>query len=162
MNKKLILLSIVTIFVAASFAKPDIAMEMTKDNIIQNRRALIKANITLTEDKQEIFWALYDEYEKRSKTIMDERGSIITAYAQSYYTLKDEQADALAKRTLKVDAQQLKLEKWMYKQVSKNVSPTAGVQFMQLINRIRMMVNIQVSNQVPMILTDDSPQVEMR
>ena len=154
MIRRVMLSLVILIASFSTFAQPDISMEMLKQEIVTGKRELVKANMTLPESKVETFWAIYDEYETSQKVIMDEKASIISAYTQAYYSLTDEVANELALRSFKADAQLAKLEKTIYKKLDKEISATVAVQFIQLMNRIGLMINLQIVNQLPIILVN--------
>lgn len=57
-----------------------------------DRKAIVGANMNLTEAQAKAFWPLYDAYEARMDKLDDRHAAEVKAYAEHYQTLTD--ADA--------------------------------------------------------------------
>ena len=154
MSKKNIMSMITLLFTTTLLAQDlgtNIAMEILKDDIIQSRRDIIKTNIELPERVDSTFWAIYDIFEAKQKPFMDTRAKLITEYATAYYTMSDAAAQDLALRTFKNDKGHAKLKEKTFKKFSKEVSPTVAFRFMQLYNRIGLMIELQLVSEIPVL-----------
>ena len=154
MKKIIISLSVLLLFITTTSAQDlgaTIAMELLKDNIIQARHDIIKANMELPKGTDSTFWVIYDEYVVSQKQTMDERTNLVTSYATAYYTMSDEQAQDLALRTFKNNKKYAKLQEKIFKKLSKKISPTVAFRFTQLINRMNTMIELQLINEIPIL-----------
>src|SRR5258705_5807766 len=57
-----------------------------------DRKAIVGANMNLTEAQAKAFWPLYDAYEARMDKLDDRHAPEVKAYAQHYQTPPDDDA----------------------------------------------------------------------
>jgi len=77
--------------------------------------------------------------------------AIIKDYATSYDTITDTQIQSLADRTFKLDNKRTDLKQKYFKKISKAVSPKTAARFIQLENRLDLLLNLQLADSIPMI-----------
>lgn len=139
--------------------KSNVTAEQVNDNYIQlmrqdirsKRKQIVAANLPLTDTEATKFWPLYDQYAADAAKIYDTRLTLIKEYATNYTTLTDAQAVSLAKRWIGTDESiaQLRL-KWI-PQFEKVISGKKTATFFQIDNRTAMLVDLQVSAQIPLV-----------
>ena len=57
-----------------------------------DRKAIVGANMNLSEAQAKAFWPLYDAYEARMDKLDDRHAAEVKAYAEHYQTLTDKDA----------------------------------------------------------------------
>ena len=94
---------------------------------------------------------MYDRYVVEHSKIYDTRYALIKEYAQNYKTLSDEQADSLIKNWTATEEQMAQLRlKWM-PEFKKVISPKKTAMFYQIDRRLGLMVELQLSSQIPLV-----------
>jgi hypothetical protein len=134
---------------AAQISDKDI--ELMRKDIRSQVKQLIAANMQLTDVEAEKFWPVYDQYAAEMKKINDDRLGIIKQYADNYGSLSDAEALSLTKRWMEADAATVQLAQ-KYLPLFEKVLPGRKVaRFMQIDRRLRLMIDVQVTSQIPMV-----------
>ena len=132
----------------------DIAL--MRQDLRSQKKQLIASNLTLTDAEATKFWPIYDQYTAELTKINDEKYAVIKEYANNWGTINDQQAMSLAKRYGNVDlaVAQLRLK---YLPLFQTVLPGKKVAtFFQLDRRIMMLIDLQLSSQMPLVQAQPS------
>ncbi len=105
----------------------------------------------LTDDQGKAFWPLYREYANQQQVIGDQRVSLIKDYANSYNTMDDTTADGLVKRQLKFEQDRLNLQSSYYPKFKKAVGAKQAAKFLQIDNRLNMLIDLQLAASIPVL-----------
>lgn len=129
----------------------DDTVQLMRQDIRSERKKIVAANLPLTEDEAVKFWPVYDRYVVEHSKIYDVRYALIKEYAQNYNTLTDEQANSLIKRWTETEVQMAQLRlKWV-PEFEKVISPKKTAMFNQIDRRLGLMVELQLSSQIPLV-----------
>ena len=129
----------------------DDSVQLMRQDIRSQRKKIVAANLPLTEAEAVKFWPVYDRYVVEHSKIYDTRYALIKEYAQNYKTLSDEQADSLIKNWTATEEQMAQLRlKWM-PEFKKVISPKKTAMFYQIDRRLGLMVELQLSSQIPLV-----------
>ena len=104
----------------------------------------------MTESEAIKFWAVYNKYAEDLREINDEKYRLIKDYAQQYPTMTNEQALIYIRRWLEVDDQVHELRTKYVPTVSQALPGKKAATFFQLDRRISMMIDLQLSSQIPL------------
>ena len=138
---------------AEAFA--DQQMALLRRDIRSIKKQLIAANLTLTESEATKFWPVYEQYSVELRKINDTRAALIKEYADGYGSLTDEQADNLIRRWLDTDIASSGLRQ-KYVPILRKVLPgKKAATFFQLDRRISMMIDLQITSQLPLVQSQD-------
>src|SRR5207249_11704318 len=106
------------VFTLALSATPGRACEAAKanldnlrDTIRANRKALVAANLTLSNDEAGRFWPLYDKYQTELTAVQDRAVKIIEDYTASFKSISDEKAMKLADDWLSAEVDRVKVRR---------------------------------------------------
>lgn len=136
-------------------AMTDQQLALLRRDIRSIKKQLIAANLTLTDSEATKFWQVYEQYSAETEKINDTRAAIIKEYSDEYGTLTDDQADSLIRRWLDADIEQAKLHR-RYVPVFQKVLPgKKAATFFQIDRRIRMMIDVQLTSQLPLAQSQD-------
>ena len=136
-------------------AMTDQQLALLRQDIRSIKKQLIAANLTLTAGEATKFWQVYGQYSAETEKINDTRAAIIKEYSDEYGTLTDEQADSLIRRWLDADIEQAKLRQ-RYVPVFRKVLPgKKAATFFQIDRRISMMIDVQLTSQLPLAQSQD-------
>jgi hypothetical protein len=119
------------------------------------KKQVIAANLTLTDSEATKFWPVYEQYSAEFEKINDTRAALVKEYSEEYGTQTDEQADSLVRRWLDVDIAAAQLRQ-KYVPIFRKVLPgKKAATFFQLDRRISMMIDVQLTSQLPLMQSQD-------
>jgi Spy/CpxP family protein refolding chaperone len=128
-------------------------IEMLRTNLRAQRKQLTAQNMTLTADEATKFWPIFDQYRQAAIKANDERWALIKDYAANYNTMTDAQAQDYIKRSADVDQQLLALRMKYVPLFEKVISPKKTALWYQIDRHIDLLINLQLSTQIPMVNT---------
>jgi hypothetical protein len=129
----------------------DDTVQLMRQDIRSQRKKIVAANLPLTEAEAVKFWPVYDRYVVDHSKIYDARYALIKEYAKNYNTLTDEQANSFIKRWTGSEEEMAQLRlKWM-PEFEKVISPKKTAMFYQIDRRLGLMVELQLSSQIPLV-----------
>jgi hypothetical protein len=129
-------------------------MEVVRDILNTEKKAVVAETMTLSEAESGPFWALYNEYNAELYKVHTERVNIIKDFADSYESMTDEKADALVNRSLAYKTQVLKLNKTYYKKFKKILPATKAALYFQIESKIDDLVNAELATEIPLVITN--------
>src|SRR5262249_52993203 len=101
-----VLLALALLLGAASVRAGEAAdanLDILRDTIRANKKALVAANLTLSDDEAKQFWPLYDRYQSDLKSVNDRAVAVIKDYTTHYSDMTDEHAMQIADQYLGVE-----------------------------------------------------------
>ena len=143
----------VWMFAQASNNVPDRDIEMLRADLRSQRKQITAENMTLTADEATKFWPIFDQYRHEAIKPNDERWAVIKEYAANYNTMTDAQAQDYMKRSTAVDQELLALRMKYVPVFEKVISPKKTALWYQIDRRIDLLINLQLSTQIPMVDT---------
>jgi hypothetical protein len=129
-------------------------MELFKSDVRSAKRELVSLNIVFTDSvKSTSFWAVYDEYEQATKANTDTYIGLLKKYAENYTQMNDEVASDLTKEAFGLKKAKQKILSKAYKKMAK-ISVVEAARFVQLENRISLLIDMQIASELPMLLPE--------
>ena len=128
---------------------------LLRKDIRSVEKQLIAANLTLSDNEAAKFWPVYDPYSTELSKINDTRTAIIKEYGDAYGSLTDEQADSLTRRWLDTDTAASALHQKYVPILRKVLTGKKAATFFQLDRRISMMIDLQLTSQLPLVQSQD-------
>lgn len=129
----------------------DTDIDLLRKDIRSQKKQMIAANMSLTDQEAEKFWPVYDQYTNELVTINDKKYAALKQYAQNYGTLTDDQAKDLTRQALEVDESVAQLRLKYVPIFSKVISGKKTALFFQLDRRLVMLIDIQLSAAIPLV-----------
>ena len=126
-------------------------LNLLRQNLRSQRKQLIAANLKLTEAEATKFWPIYDQYVAELIAINDKKFALIQDYADNWGKLTNEQALMFTRQWLDSDIATAQLRQKYVPIVSKVLEGRKTATFFQLDRRIAMMMELQVSSQMPLV-----------
>ena len=136
-------------------ALTDQQLALLRKDIRSIKKQLIATNLTLTDNEATKFWPLYDQYSADYGKVNQTRAAIIKEYSDGYGTLTDDQADSLIRRWLDTDISAAQLRQKYVPIMRKVLSGKKAATFFQLDRRISMMIDVQLTSQLPLAQSQD-------
>jgi hypothetical protein len=125
-------------------------IEMLRADIRAQRKQIVAQNMNLTADEATKFWPIFEQYRKEAIKPNDERWAVIKDYAANHNTLTDAQAYNYIKRLAAVDEELIGLRLRYVAVFEKVISPKETALWYQIDRRIDLLINLQLSSQIPM------------
>jgi hypothetical protein len=128
-------------------------IEMLRADIRAQRKQIVAQNMNLTADEATKFWPIFEQYRKEAIKPNDERWAVIKDYAANHNTMTDAQAYNYIKRLAAVDEELIGLRLRYVAVFEKVISPKKTALWYQIDRRIDLLINLQLSSQIPMVDT---------
>ena len=149
--KKVLIIIIFLLAVTGTFAQNDRDyLEVTRGVLKTEKKAVIAEVMALTEAESPTFWSLYNEYNAKMYIINTKLFDIIKDYSDNYENMTNEKSVELWTNALNVEMDLLKLEKTYFKKFLKILPGTKAVRYLQAENKIKTLVDAQLSLQIPL------------
>jgi hypothetical protein len=129
----------------------DTDIALLRSDVQAQRNDVVAHTMQLNDADAKNFWPLYREYVNKEQAIGDQRVSAIKDYASQYDTMDDAQADGLVDRMLKFDKSRTALRAEYYPKFKKAIGAKQAAKFLQVDNRLNLLVDLQIANAVPII-----------
>ena len=136
-------------------ALTDQQLALLRKDIRSIKKQLIATNLPLTDNEATKFWPLYEQYSADYGKVNQTRAAIIKEYSDGYGTLTDDQADSLIRRWLDTDISAAQLRQKYVPIMRKVLSGKKAATFFQLDRRISMMIDVQLTSQLPLVQSQD-------
>jgi Spy/CpxP family protein refolding chaperone len=128
-------------------------IEMLRKDLRAQRKEITAQNVNLTADEATKFWPIFDQYRQEAIKPNDERWALIKDYAANYNAMTDAQAQDYIKRSTDVEQQLIALRMKYVPVFEKVISPKKTALWYQVDRRIDLLINLQLSTQIPMVDT---------
>ena len=126
-------------------------LDLLRKDLRSKRKQVIASNLTLTDAEATKFWPIYDQYVSELILINDKKFGLIQEYADNWGKLTNEQSLSFIRRWLDADIETAHLRQKYVPIVSKVLDGKKSATFFQLDRRIAMMLELQVSSQMPLV-----------
>src|ERR1700730_9598893 len=124
---------------------------MLRADLRSQRKQIMAQNMALSADEATRFWPIVDQYRQEAIKPNDDRWALIKDYAANYNTMTDAQAQDYMKRATAVDQQLLSLRMKYIPVFEKAISTRKTTLWYQIDRRIDLLINLQLSTQIPMV-----------
>jgi len=126
-------------------------LNLLRQDLRSKRKQLIAANLKLSNSDAAKFWPVYDQYVTKLIPINDKKFGLLQEYADNWGKLTNDQSLLFARNWLEMDIAIAQLRQKYVPIVAKVLDGTKTATFFQLDRRIAMMLDLQVSSQMPMV-----------
>jgi hypothetical protein len=131
-------------------------IDLLRKDLRSKRKQLVAANLKLTDIEAAKFWPVYDQYIAELITINDRKFALIQDYADNWGKLTTDQSLLFTRNWLDMDIAIAQLRQKYVPMVAKVLEGRKTATFFQLDRRIAMMMDLQVSSQMPLVQEQDS------
>ena len=131
-------------------------LNLLRQDLRSKRRQLIAANLKLTDAEATRFWPVYDQYVTELIAINDKKFGLIQEYADNWGKLTNDRSFLFIRNWLDMDIATAQLRQKYVPMVAKVLDGTKAATFFQLDRRIAMMMELQVSSQMPLVQDQES------
>ena len=126
-------------------------LDLLRKDLRSKRKQLIAENLKLTDAEATKFWPVYDRYTTELISINDKKFGLIQGYADNWGKMTNEQSLSFIRQWLDADIATDQLRQKYVPIVSQILDGKKSATFFQLDRRIAMMIELQVSSQMPLV-----------
>jgi hypothetical protein len=126
-------------------------LDLLRKDIRSKKKQLIAANLKLTETEATKFWPIYDQYTAELIKINDKKFELVQNYADNWGKMTNEQSLSFIRQWLDMDILITQLRQKYVPIVSQVLDGKKSATFFQLDRRMSMMIDLQVSSQMPLV-----------
>ncbi len=138
---------------AFSQDKPADNMQILLDKVRADKKLLVAANMSLTEQEAAAFWPVYEAYQKDLSALNERIKGTIKSYADAYNAgaVPDATAKKLLNDALAIEDSEVDLKK-SYVPKFEKVLPAAKVaRYYQIENKIRSAIKAELADGIPLV-----------
>jgi hypothetical protein len=155
LSRMLMTASAVMLLFAAPQARaadaPQSNMEIVREAMRADKKALVAANLQLTDAEAKAFWPVYDKYEKDLLTANNKLYQVVEEYALNYNKLTDAKALDLVHRYLSAEEARTKVRSSYLKDFTKVLTGLKVARFYQIENKLDAVVRYEMAAQIPLV-----------
>ena len=129
----------------------DQEVKLLQQDVRDQRRQIVAANLPLSTEESATFWPVYDEYIAEVTKILDSRFAQIKEYAGHYATMNDQQATDYIGKLFDADKALMDLRVNSLPKFEKVLPKKKAAMFLQMDRRLQMMIDLQRASLVPLI-----------
>ncbi len=128
-------------------------MEIVREALRADKKALVASNLQLTDAEAKAFWPIYDKYQKDLLTEHNKLYQVIEEYALAYdkNKLDDAKALDLIHRYFSAEEARTKVRSSYVKQFSKVIPGTKVARFYQIENKLDAVVRYEMAGAIPLV-----------
>lgn len=128
-------------------------MEILRDKIRADKKAVVAQNMSLTDAEAKGFWPVYDAYQKDLNVINDKLMTTIKAYADAWNKgpVADDVAKKLINDAMNIEDEELKLKRSYLPKLEKVLPGAKVARYIQIENKIRAVVKLELAANIPLV-----------
>jgi hypothetical protein len=127
-------------------------MEILRQKLRADKKALVAANMQLTDVEARKFWPIYDAYQGDLQKINQRLGKLISDYAAAYNagTVSNATAKKLLSESQAIEASELKLKQSYVPKLEQALPATKAARYLQIENKIRAVIRYELAAKIPL------------
>jgi hypothetical protein len=126
-------------------------LEILRDTIRANKKALVATNLTLSDEEAKQFWPLYDRYQTELNAVQDRGVKVIQDYTASFSDLSNEKAMKLADEWLSAEGDRVKVRRTYLEEFAKVLPGRKVVRFYQIENKMDAVLRYDLAAEIPVV-----------
>jgi hypothetical protein len=129
----------------------DVNLEILRDTIRANKRALVAVNLGLTDDEAGRFWPVYERYQDELQRVHDRLLAVIDDYTKDFAEMSDEKAAKIVDDYLTVEADRVAVRRAHLPEISKALPGRKVARFYQIENKMDAVLRYDLAAEIPVI-----------
>ena len=127
------------------------SLDALVSSIQANRKALVAANLKLTDDEAAAFWPVYDRYQKEIGDVGDRFAAVVQDYTTSFPDISDEKATKLVDDYLKVESDRVAVRRSFVPEFAKSLPGRKLARLYQIENKMDAVIRYDLAAAIPVI-----------
>ncbi len=115
------------------------------------REEIIRANVLLTGENADEFWALYKEYRAELGPLQHDLINVVVEYSKVYTDISDAQATSLFDEWLTMRQQQTKIKIRYLEKFRSILSPKHAIRYAQIENKLDAVIEFDAARSIPLV-----------
>ena len=129
----------------------DSDIQLMRSDVQADKNEIIAHTMQFTDTESVAFWPVYRDYAYGHQVIGDERVQLIKDYALNYDSMDDAKAKDMVQRMINLEDETLNLREDYWPKFMKALGAKRAAKFYQVDNRLRLIINLQLSENIPLI-----------
>jgi len=125
-------------------------IETVRAQISANRKALVAANLALSEEESAGFWPLYREFHNERDALADRRMTMLLDFRDNFDDLTDEKSKQIINDYFRLQNDLLKLKKKYAKKFGKVLSDKRTLRYLQIEAKMDAIIESELTQVVPL------------
>jgi len=147
----LVLLLVVSVRPGFAGEAADESLDILRDAIRVNKKAIVDVNLTLTDAEAAQFWPIYERYQTELMGVNDRLVKVIEDYTTHFSDLSDQKALDLIGQYLSAEEDRTKIRRTYLPEFSKVLPGRKVARFYQIENKIDAIVRYDLAAEIPVI-----------
>lgn len=128
-------------------------MQILRDKVKTEKKAVVAANMQLTDAEAKAFWPIYDAYQKGLDAMNARLVNTIVSYADAYKSgsITDQTARKLLQESIAIDDEETRLRKQYAAKLMAAIPAAKAVRFMQIDNKVRAAIRYEITANIPLL-----------
>lgn len=137
--------------VAVAQDKPADTTDLLREKIRADKKLVVAEALKLTESEAKAFWPVYNAYQSDMIAYYGRVSKLIDTFAQTYTSMTDESATKLLGDFLALGREHVGILNSYAPKFRRVLPPVKVVQFYQIENKLRAMVDYELAREIPLI-----------
>lgn len=138
---------------ATLFAQSD--QELTREAVQANKKLIVGTNMALSDEEKEVFWPIYEDYQKVLSGLNERTVALISDYAANYDNLTDSKARELLKEWLAIQKDELELQEDFSEKFANALPAQKVIRYYQIENKLRSIIDYELVDKIPLAKTPE-------
>jgi hypothetical protein len=131
--------------------KPADNMEVMREKLRADKKAVVAAVLELTEGEAKAFWPVYNAYQSDMVAHYDRVLKLLESYAKAYDSMTDAVATSLVKQFLTLERDHVGILTSYLPRFQKVLPPKKVARLYQVENKARALVNYELARGIPFV-----------
>ena len=127
------------------------SMEILRDTLRSNKKALVAVNLELSDEEARAFWPVYDRYQAELAVVGDRLLQVIDDYKRTFGSTTDEQARKLVDDYLDIERDRVELRRSYVEPFAEALPGRKLMRFYQIENKIDAVMRYELAASIPVI-----------
>jgi hypothetical protein len=150
------MLCAVALLAAPAYAQDQSAemnMQILRDKVKADKKAVVAANMQLSDADARVFWPVYEQYQKDLTAINDRLARAILAYADAYNAgpVSDATAKKLLEESIAIDESEVNLRREYAAKLTRVIPPAKAARYLQIESKIRAAIRYELAANIPLV-----------
>jgi hypothetical protein len=129
----------------------DASMEILRDTLRSNKKALVAVNLTLSDEEARAFWPVYDGYQAELTVVADRLLQVIDDYKRSFGSTTDDEARELVDSYLAVQRDRVALLDSYVERFAEILPGRTLMRFYQIESKVHTIMLYELAETIPVI-----------
>lgn len=126
-------------------------LEILRDTIRANKKALVAVNLKLSDEEAAQFWPVYDRYQQGLTEVHDRLVKVIEDYTAHLHDLSNEKALTLVDEYLSVEADRANVRRSYLGEIAKALPGRKVARFYQVENKMDAVLRYDLAAAIPVV-----------